>query len=141
MKPINLTIWNEFVHERETGPAGEWIRRIYPDGIHDLPLWIKTLATRIRTDWNDRHVLLVAGRKQGERLFEGALLTLKYFLWPFHRHPVEPCLLRGLDAPGDLAADSPSRARISAYAQAAIHAGHAAIVSGNGQISHFPGYP
>ena len=34
MKPINLTIWNEFVHERGEGPAGEWIRKIYPDGIH-----------------------------------------------------------------------------------------------------------
>ncbi len=36
MKAINVTIWNEFVHEREETPAGEYIRRIYPAGIHAL---------------------------------------------------------------------------------------------------------
>jgi putative NADPH-quinone reductase len=64
-------------------------------------------------------VLLVAGRKTGERLFEGTLLTLKYFLWPFYFRPAEPCLLRGLDAPGDLAADAATLARVSAYGEAA----------------------
>ena len=37
-------------------------------------------------------VMLVAGRQQGERLFDGALLTLKYFLWPFHVSLAEPCV-------------------------------------------------
>uniref|UniRef100_I2Q672 NADPH-dependent FMN reductase n=1 Tax=Desulfovibrio sp. U5L TaxID=596152 RepID=I2Q672_9BACT len=63
------------------------------------------------------HVLLVAGRPRGERLFEGTLLTLKYFLWPFHLRPAEPCLLRGLDAPGDLAADAGAMARVEAYGE------------------------
>ena len=31
---IKVTIWNEFVHEREEGPLGDFIRTIYPDGIH-----------------------------------------------------------------------------------------------------------
>ena len=36
-------------------------------------------------------------------------MTLKYFLWPFAVRPAEdPCLLRGFDAPGDLAADAPT---------------------------------
>jgi len=60
-------------------------------------------------------VVLVAGRKQGERLFEGALLSLKYFLWPFHVSLAEPRLLRGLDAPGDLAGDAPALAGLVAY--------------------------
>ena len=66
-------------------------------------------------------ILLVAGRRQGERLFEGTLLTLKYFLWPFHRRPSGPCLLRGMDAPGDLAADGPALAQVAAYAGASLH--------------------
>jgi multimeric flavodoxin WrbA len=64
-------------------------------------------------------VILVAGRKTGERLFEGTLLTLKYFLWPFYFRPAEPCLLRGLDAPGDLAADAVTLAQVTAYGEAA----------------------
>ncbi len=67
------------------------------------------------------HVLLVAGRKEGERLFDGTLLTLKYFLWPFHARLAEPCLLRGLDAPRDLAGDAAARDRVLAYAEAAAH--------------------
>jgi multimeric flavodoxin WrbA len=63
--------------------------------------------------------LLVAGRPRGERLFEGALLTLKYFLWPFGYLPGPPTLLRGLDAPGDLAGDGPALAALEAAGEAA----------------------
>jgi len=59
---------------------------------------------------------LVAGRTRGERLFEGALLTLKYFLWPLGASPGEPLCLTGLDAPGDLAADEAASARVRAFA-------------------------
>ena len=34
MKKTKVVIWNEFVHERETGAAGDYIRTIYPAGIH-----------------------------------------------------------------------------------------------------------
>jgi len=34
MKKISVTIWNEFVHEQADSPAGEYIRKIYPSGIH-----------------------------------------------------------------------------------------------------------
>lgn len=61
-------------------------------------------------------VLLVAGRPRGERLFEGALLTLKYFLRPLGRRLAAPCLLRGLDAPGDLAGDAGALSAIAALA-------------------------
>lgn len=51
------------------------------------------------------HTALVAGRPTGERLFEGSLLTLKYFLVNFSYELAEPLTFRGKDAPGDLAAD------------------------------------
>ncbi len=50
-------------------------------------------------------VALVAGRPVGERLFEGALLTLRYFLEPFNLELAEPLTIRGVDGPGDLAGD------------------------------------
>ena len=34
MKKIQVTIWNEFVHEREEGPVGDHIRTLYPVLIH-----------------------------------------------------------------------------------------------------------
>ena len=34
MDKLHVTIWNEHVHEKQEGPLGEQIRRIYPDGIH-----------------------------------------------------------------------------------------------------------
>jgi hypothetical protein len=66
------------------------------------------------------HALLVAGRREGRQLFTGALLTLRYFLWPFFLKLAEdPCLLRGRDAPGDLAADAQAVAAIVARGEAA----------------------
>ena len=34
MKKINVTIWNEYRHELAEGQIGEYIRKIYPHGIH-----------------------------------------------------------------------------------------------------------
>ena len=34
MTKINVTIWNEYIHEQEDGPGAEHIRTIYPKGIH-----------------------------------------------------------------------------------------------------------
>ena len=33
-RKIRVVIWNEFVHEQEQGPAGDYIRQFYPNGIH-----------------------------------------------------------------------------------------------------------
>jgi multimeric flavodoxin WrbA len=65
------------------------------------------------------YAVLVAGRPTGERLFEGSLLTLRYFLEPFRIQLAEPLLLRGLDAPGDLAEDAEARQMILDYGRAA----------------------
>ena len=34
MRKIKAVVWNEFIHEREPGTVGNFIRQIYPDGIH-----------------------------------------------------------------------------------------------------------
>ena len=50
-------------------------------------------------------VVMFAGRSQGERLFEGALLSLKYFLQTFNFHIQEKFLFRGKDDALDLTQD------------------------------------
>lgn len=44
MKKINVTIWNEYVHERQEDNVGALIRSIYPEGIH------KALAENLAAD-------------------------------------------------------------------------------------------
>ncbi|MBF0481149.1 MAG: flavodoxin family protein [Desulfovibrionaceae bacterium] len=60
-------------------------------------------------------VVLVAGRPRGEKLFAGSLLTLTYFLKCFLLEPAEPLTLRGLDEPGDLAANLDAAEAVRAY--------------------------
>ena len=62
------------------------------------------------------HVCLVAGRPRGERLFEGSLLTLRYFLWPFNATLAEPLCLPGVDRAGDLGDDASVKNRVIRYA-------------------------
>lgn len=57
-------------------------------------------------------VCLVAGRPVGDKLFDGALLTLRYFMEPFNRYLEEPMTLRGLDAPDDLEESEGMEARL-----------------------------
>lgn len=59
---------------------------------------------------------LVAGRERGEKLFTGALLTLRYFLWALGMVPGQALCLPGLDGPRDLAADQAAQDRIKDYA-------------------------
>lgn len=65
------------------------------------------------------HACLLAGRPRGDRLFEGSLLTLRYFLWPFNATLGQPLCLPGYDAAADLRRDAQAVARISQFAQAA----------------------
>lgn len=61
------------------------------------------------------HACFVAGRPKGDKLFEGSLLTLKYFFWPFQVTLGEHLGLRGLDRPGDLMADARARACVTRF--------------------------
>ncbi|WP_243438618.1 flavodoxin family protein [Fundidesulfovibrio soli] len=70
------------------------------------------------------HACLVAGRPRGEKLFDGALLTLKYFLRTFNVRLGEPLTLMGLDGPDDLRGDSDARGQVLEFARrAAVGAG------------------
>jgi len=62
------------------------------------------------------HMCMVSGRPRGEKLFEGSLLTMRYFLWPFNVTLGESLLLPGYDAPGDLSGDESARARVREFA-------------------------
>lgn len=56
--------------------------------------------------------VLVAGRPKGEKLFDGAVLTMKFFLRTFNITLAESLNLRGIDLPGDLEADAVARPAI-----------------------------
>ena len=63
--------------------------------------------------------LLVAGRPRGEKLFEGSLLTLRYFFSAFNFELGEPLLLRGVDELDDLRNNQEKRERIVAWTREA----------------------
>lgn len=73
-----------------------------------------------RTPERRAYACFVAGQPTGERLFDGARLTLKYFLANFGLTLAEPPLgLRGMDAAGDLLSNPRA-------AQAALELGRSA---------------
>jgi hypothetical protein len=74
---------------------------------------------------------LVAGRPVGQRLFEGALLTLRYFLASFRLELRDPLTLRGVDAPGELAADAGARAALLEMGRRAALGEDGADAAGN----------
>lgn len=62
---------------------------------------------------------LLAGRRQGEKLFDGALLTLKYFLRTFNFQIRDQIAFRGMDAAEDLQRDQESKDALVAAGAAA----------------------
>lgn len=50
------------------------------------------------------HTVLVAGQPSGDKLFDGARLTLKYFVQNFNMDLAEPLTFRGIDQTNDLKA-------------------------------------
>jgi len=89
-----------------------------PIYFYGLPSLCKTWVDRSQRFWEARRkgdawvlalkersasACFVAGQPAGQKLFDGARLTLKYFLVNFGFRLAEPLCLRGLDARGDLA--------------------------------------
>lgn len=66
------------------------------------------------------HPVLIAGRPAGDRLFEGTLLTMKYFLQPFNIELAPPLLLRGVDTAEALASDTEASGQVWEYARSAL---------------------
>ena len=91
-----------------------------PIYFYALPSLAKTWIDRSQRFWEARHkgdawlldlperqgfACLVGGQPSGQRLFDGARLTLKYFLVNFGMTLAEPVAFRGKDGPGELLAD------------------------------------
>lgn len=55
-------------------------------------------------------VIMAAGRLRGEKLFEGSLLTLRWFLKPFGYKITDTLLLRGLNNPEDIGREERAQA-------------------------------
>lgn len=91
-----------------------------PIYFYHLPASFKALIDRGQAAWVARHttqgqaqgqarqavVALVAGRPRGAKLFEGSLLTLRYFLEPFDFAIAKDHCLAGYDGPSALQSDS-----------------------------------
>lgn len=112
-------------------PAAVFVSPIY---FYALPSLAKTWIDRSQRFWEARrkheawlcdrperqaHACFVAGQPTGQKLFEGARLTLKYFLANFGMTLAEPVGLRGLDDRGELLADAGAVARVLALGGAA----------------------
>ena len=96
---------------------------VSPIFFYHLPAQLKCLIDRAQRYWVRRQrqiknspdrqappgrpgiVGLVAARTRGEKLFEGSMLTLKYFFDLFDIRVVDGCQLMGYDQPDELARD------------------------------------
>jgi multimeric flavodoxin WrbA len=85
-----------------------WIDRgqqFWRAGLDNEP-WIAELPARTA------HAVLVAGQPTGEKLFDGARLTLKYFVHNFNMTLADPLVFRGVDARNELRAEADFEARV-----------------------------
>ena len=113
-------------------PALCFVAPIY---FYHVPAHLKALIDRSQSQWafsesssasrlREREkrrawVVLVAAREKGDKLFEGSLLSFKYWLKTFGIDLASPLCLYGLDQPGDLAANTEALDRIRDYASSA----------------------
>ncbi|MBN2140651.1 MAG: flavodoxin family protein [Desulfovibrionaceae bacterium] len=128
----------DYAHELfeilKTAPVVFFASPIY---FYHLPSMFKTLIDRSQSVYAARqkgdpeivslperaaHACLLAGRARGERLFDGALLTLKYFLQSFNLSLAEPMTMRAVERIGDLEENQEACARIIALGRAAWEA-------------------
>ncbi len=76
MRKINVTIWNEFIHEAAPDAAGEYIRRIYPEGIHSF------LKQKLAAD--DLTIRTATLNQPEQGLPDSVLKTTDVLLWWGH---------------------------------------------------------
>ncbi len=101
---------------------------VAPIYFYHLPAQLKALIDRSQFYYNNNQLLparkkpvktvLISGREKGKKLFEGSLLSLKYFYKAIGREEATPpLLLRGLDGPQDLETRADLQGEIFAYAR------------------------
>ena len=102
---------------------------VAPVYFYHVPAQLKALIDRsqpwwmVRDVWNEvpssrkpAHVILLGARPQGEQLFEGALLTLRYWLDLFGYDLGDPLTLYGLDGPDAFRESAARRGQVARYA-------------------------
>lgn len=107
---------------------------VAPIYFYHLPALFKGLIDRCQPYWSLRrqghallnslprrkaHVVLLCAREKGEKMFQGSLLTLRFFLEPFNIELAEPLLLRGLEGATDLASDRNAQEELIRYVRQA----------------------
>lgn len=107
---------------------------VAPIYFYHLPAALKALVDRTQPFWALRdagitcysgqkprlcHVILLAARPKGDKLFEGSLLTLKYALEPLNIRLADPLLLHALDGPSDLLEQPGAMRSVVDYGEAA----------------------
>ena len=105
---------------------------IAPIYFYHLPALLKGLIDRAQPFWTARYeggrevpprcptrVILLAARPRGTRLFDGSILTCRYWLGSFGLELAPALTLNGLDAPGALDRRPDVAAKVVAYGEAA----------------------
>lgn len=101
-----------------------------PIYFYHIPAQLKALVDRSQTAWmlryvwkrprpprRNAHAILMGARQQGDKLFEGSILTLKYWLELFGYDLAPPLVLYGLEGPDDLRNSPVAREAVVRYAQ------------------------
>ncbi|SBW05271.1 putative Iron-sulfur flavoprotein [uncultured delta proteobacterium] len=101
-----------------------------PVYFYHVPAQLKALIDRsqpwwmLRDAWKETpfprrtaHIILIAARPQGQKLFEGSLLSLRYWLDLFGYDLAEPLTLHGLEGPDALRENTEQYARLVRYAE------------------------
>lgn len=107
---------------------------VSPIYFYHLPSQLKALLDRSQCVWHlpDQHkpgwgrplgVVLIAGRPRGDKLFQGAMLSLRYFTSAMGLGLAEPLLLHGLDDADALRRRPDLQDRIKNYARSLFLAG------------------
>ena len=114
-----------------TSPAGFNVL-VSPIYFYHLPALLKGLMDRSQRWWNVAEkpaqntrlaVVLLGARPRGDKLFAGALLSLKYMALTMGLELAEPLLLYSLDAPDAFARNDEAQAKVRDYARALLRSG------------------
>jgi Multimeric flavodoxin WrbA len=114
-------------HALETAPTLVLAAPIF---FYHIPAQLKALIDRSQAAWMLRyvwnvprpprrtaHIILMGARQQGQKLFEGSLLSIKYWLELFGFDLAEPLTLYGLEGPDDLRDKEDPREAVVRYAE------------------------
>lgn len=107
--PIRVTVWNEFRHEKGTGPKFDTVRAIYPDGIHEA------IAQHLRK--NSELAVSTAWLDQVEHgMTDEALKNTDVLIWWGHGHHA---------AVTDAVAEKVQKRVLEGMGFIVLHSGHA----------------